>query len=152
MSGRPGEGGRLYHATELADLAGLAAFVERSCTSVGASADAASEVRLATEEVFVNILQHGYGDRPGPVRVRIEATPARVTVTLSDHAPVFDPADLEPPELTTDSAERGLGGLGWHLVRQVMDEVRHEPAAGTGNVFTLVKELSAGDPTGRRTS
>ncbi|WP_168211785.1 ATP-binding protein [Ruania zhangjianzhongii] len=142
-SDRGGDDGR-YQATQVSDLAGLVAFVERSCTSVGAHADDASDVRLATEEVFVNILQHGYGGRPGPVSVRIDATPARITVTLTDEAPAFDPAELPTPDLATGGEHRALGGLGWHLVRRVMDEVRHEDVAEMGNVFTLVKELSAG--------
>lgn len=150
MSSRPEGDEGAYLATQPADLAGLVAFVERACRSVDANAEAASDLHLATEEVFVNILQHGYAGRPGPVRVRIDATPERITVTLTDEAPAFDPREIRAPDLGSDGEHRALGGLGWHLVHQVMDEVRHEYAAGVGNVFTLVKELSAGPP-GRRT-
>lgn len=139
----------MFVATQLADLTGLVAFVDRVCSSVGASADAASDLRLATEEVFVNILQHGYGDSAGSVTVRIGASPERITVTLTDDAPVFDPSEIQAPDLAADCDERRLGGLGWHLVHQVMDEARHERGAQGGNVFTLVKEFPARPP-GRR--
>lgn len=131
----------LFQATRMADLAGLTAFVERACARAGAGAEAAADLRLATEEVFTNIMHHGYGDRPGPVTVRVEATPARMVVTLVDAAPAFDPDSLSAPDIHADCAQREPGGLGWHLVRQVMDEVRREPGAQGGNVFTLVKNL-----------
>lgn len=146
MSSRSEEDEGVYLATRLADLTGLVAFLDRACRRVAASAEVASDLRLATEEVFVNILQHGYAGRPGPVHVRIDARPERITVTLTDEAPAFDPSNTQEADLGSDGEHRALGGLGWHLVRQVMDEVGHEYTAGVGNVFTLVRELSAGPP------
>lgn len=145
MNTSPEEDEGVYLATQPADLAGLVAFVERACRSVAAT-EAASDLRLATEEVFVNILQHGYAGRPGPVRVRIDATAERIEVTLTDEAPAFDPRAARAPDLVSDGEHRALGGLGWHLVHQVMDEVAHEYEAGVGNVYTLVREISAGPP------
>lgn len=136
-----GDDDTLFQATRMADLAGLTAFVERACARVGAGAEAAADLRLATEEVFTNIVRHGYGDQPGPVTVRVEGTPAQIVVTLVDAAPDFDPDSLPAPDIHADCAQREPGGLGWHLVRQVMDEVRREPGAQGGNVFTLVKKI-----------
>ena len=141
MPGTDSGDGSLFQATQMADLAGLAAFIERACARAGAGAEAASDLRLATEEVFTNIMHHGYGDRPGPVTVRVEATPARMVVTLVDAAPDFDPDSVPAPHIHADCAQREPGGLGWHLVRQVMDEVRREPGRQGGNVFTLVKKF-----------
>lgn len=135
--------GAEFHATRMQDLAALAVFLGRACAQVGADADAASAVRLATEEVFSNIFRHGYGSEPGPVTIRVEAAPGRITVTLADAAPAFDPSGVPGPDLGTGWAEREAGGLGWHLVHQVMDEVKREPGAHGGNVFTLVKKLAA---------
>lgn len=134
-----------FHATTMQDLPALATFLARACAQAGADADAASAVRLATEEVLSNILRHGYGNRPGPVAIRVDAAPERITVTLVDAAPAFDPGSVAAPELGTGWAERGIGGLGWHLVHQLMDETRREPGAQGGNVYTLVKRL-AGHP------
>ncbi|WP_187775744.1 ATP-binding protein [Luteimonas suaedae] len=128
------------------DLGALATFLERACAGAGADQEATSAVRLATEEVFSNIFRHGYGDRPGPVTVRVDAAPGRITVILVDAAPAFDPAGVARPDLDADWVERRLGGMGWHLVREVMDEVRREPRAAGGNVFTLVKKFPAHPP------
>jgi len=40
--------------------------------------------------------------------------------------------------------ERPIGGLGLHLMRQLMDEVRYEFNTESGNCLTLVKVLSDG--------
>lgn len=132
-----------FRATRMADLPALIAFVERACAKAGAGDDVVCDVRLAIEEVFANILMHGYGGRPGAVTVRIDATPERIIVTMADDAPAFDPDSAATPDVAAPLQERGTGGLGWHLVRQVMDEVRREPGAGGGNVYILVRTLSA---------
>lgn len=132
-----------FRATGMQDLPALATALERACAQAGADADAASAVRLATEEVLTDIFRHGYGDGPGTVAIRIDAAPGQITITLADQAPAFDPASVAAPDLDADWVERPLGGLGWHLVHRMMDEVRREPGPQGGNVFTLVKKLAA---------
>lgn len=133
-----------FRATRISDLPNLANAVERACAGVNASAEAVGEVRLATEEVVTNILEHGYGGRPGPVTVDISARPEQIIVTITDEAPAFNPATVQAPELAAPAEDRELGGLGWHLAAQVMDEIGREGRAQGGNVFTLVKKLAAG--------
>ncbi|MGB3067963.1 MAG: ATP-binding protein [Ottowia sp.] len=131
----------VLRATAMADLPAMAALIERACTGMDADAQAQSELRLAAEEVFTNIFRHGYRSASGPVTVTVAATPLAVTVTLADSAPDFDPASLAAPDLSSDWQVRPIGGLGWHLVRQVMDEVRRAPGRHGGNVYTLVKKI-----------
>lgn len=122
------------------ELSRVMSFVRDSATSLGLEPPVAHAVRLAVEEVFTNISTHGHreGD-PGPVEVTIESRPDAVVVTVSDRAVAFDPDRAPAPDLDADWEDRPLGGLGWHLVREVMDEVRHRPRPGGGNVTTLVK-------------
>ena len=141
--------GATLHASAMADLPALADLLERACARVGAGAEVLADLRLAAEEVFTNILTHGYGGRPGPVTVAVAATPQAVTVTLADAAPDFDPARLAVPDTAADWQARPIGGLGWHLVRQVMDEVHRAPGAHSphsGNVYTLVRRLQGPPP------
>jgi anti-sigma regulatory factor (Ser/Thr protein kinase) len=62
-----------------------------------------------------------------------------VVTTIEDRGITFDPATAPAPMLTGDAMQRTVGGIGLHLVRSLMDEVRHEPAPGGGNRLTLVK-------------
>jgi serine/threonine-protein kinase RsbW len=104
--------------------------------------DAAADLQLAVEEACVNVIDHGYaGGVPGPIRLCIVIDAHRIVVELVDAAPAFDPSDAPRADLTTGWQQRRIGGLGWHLIRRVMDEVKHESTPGGGNRLTLVRSL-----------
>lgn len=133
--------GPSFAAARIEDLTELLAFVDEECAGAGVSEDVAFALRLAAEEAFVNIVRHGYGGRRGPVRSGMEHGDDSITLTLMDEAPTFDPADAPPPDLESGLEERREGGLGWHLIRQLMDEVHHRSGSEGGNAYTLVKHL-----------
>lgn len=139
-SASPGDGA-VFHAHAMSDLHALVEFLGRACAKAAIGDDAAFALRLAVEESFTNIMEHGYGGRGGPVAVAIEADADSVRVVLRDEAIAFDPVDAPAADLDATLEEREPGGLGWHLVRQVMDEVRHQPVVPRGNMLTLIKRL-----------
>jgi len=126
-------------------LGDLLAFVERACALAALDADVAFDVRLATEEVVTNVIEHGYAgaETPGPISLRFHRDPRQVVVTIDDLAPPFDPATVRPADPSAPLEQRRIGGLGWHFVTRVMDEVRHEHRHPRGNRLTLVKRLAA---------
>ncbi|WP_298932357.1 ATP-binding protein [uncultured Ramlibacter sp.] len=127
-----------------ASLGTLLAFLEATCKEAGLDDEAAFAVRLAGEEACSNIINHAYrGTEPGPILLDVRCDDAQVVLLIEDRAPVFKPADAPPPDLTGDWEQRREGGLGWHLIRQMMDEVRHEQVAGGGNRLQMVKRLRA---------
>lgn len=136
----PDEGPR-FEAARIEDLATVMAYVDGVCERAGVPAEVGFAVRLAVEEAFTNIVQHAYTDSPGPVRLELAVDGMGVSVRLVDAAPLFDPAQAPPPDLDSEWNDRAEGGLGWHLVHQLMDEVHHEPAPGAGNIVTLIKRL-----------
>jgi anti-sigma regulatory factor (Ser/Thr protein kinase) len=131
----------VFHASRLEDLAALMDFVDRACHAAGADEDMAFAIRLAVEEAFTNVVQHGYASGSGPVAVAVDADAQRIAITLVDEAAPFDPADAPAPDLDAMLEEREPGGLGWHLVQQLMDGVKREPGIERGNVLTLVKRF-----------
>lgn len=126
-------------------LGELLAFVERACALAALDAHVAFDVRLATEEVVTNVIEHGYAgaETPGPISLRFHRDPRQVVVTIDDLAPPFDPATVRPADPSAPLEKRRIGGLGWHFVTRVMDEVRHEHRHPRGNRLTLVKRLAA---------
>lgn len=125
-----------------ANLAEILAFIETACRDAGLEEDAGFAVRLAGEEACCNIIGHAYGaGEPGPVSVGLRRDDERAVLTIEDRAPPFSPDDAPPPDLSADWENRRMGGLGWHLIRQMMDEIRHEPVPGGGNRLELVKRL-----------
>lgn len=136
----------------LESLGPLLDFVDRAAADAGVEPDTAFAIRLAAEEVCTNVITHGYaGGAPGPVTLRLRRDGGALELVIEDRAPLFDPTVLPRPDLSGDWESRPPGGVGWHLVREIMDEVQHVPRSGGGNVVTLVKRLpgTAGRATSR---
>lgn len=139
----------VFHATCTQDLARLPEFLDQACA--GMDADVRGDLRLATEEVFTNIYAHGYRGHVGPVDIRVRRSPGRIAVSISDQAPPFDPASAPVADVESPLVDRRVGGLGWHLVRRLMDEVGWAPGAARGNAYLLVRHV-AGNTTSLDTS
>ena len=123
-------------------LPGLLAFIDSACADAALDEEVCFAMRLGCEEACINIIDHAYeGREPGPVSLSFRCDGAQAVLSIEDKAPFFAPGDAPPPDLTSDLDSRPLGGLGWHLIKQVMDEVRHEQAPGGGNRLELVKRL-----------
>ncbi len=101
-------------------------------------------VNVALDELLANELQHGLAGRDdSSVTVEVALDDERVLVTIPDDGPPFDPFGFAAPDTTLSVEDRPIGGLGIHLVRELMDEVSYEHRDGQ-NVVVLVKYLVAG--------
>jgi len=83
------------------------------------------------------------------VTVEVARSGDRVTVTLTDDGSPFDPLAAPLPDTALSVEERRIGGLGIHLVRQMMDEVSYQ-RRGERNVVVLMKRSTEGSPAGQR--
>lgn len=120
-------------------------FIGDSCRQVGVERAAAHGLVVAVDEACNNIVEHGYvGREPGPIGVSFDAEDERIVVAITDRGRAFDPKDARVPDLHSDWQERRVGGLGWHLIRQFVDEIRYDPDAENGNRLTLVKMVGRG--------
>jgi anti-sigma regulatory factor (Ser/Thr protein kinase) len=61
-----------------------------------------------------------------------------MVITLRDRGKPFDPASVPAPDMHLPLHERRIGGLGLHLIYQLMDDVRFEFRDGV-NTLTMVK-------------
>jgi serine/threonine-protein kinase RsbW len=129
-------------------LAELLAFIDRACARAVLDPSVAFDVRLATEEAVMNVIEHGYaGTTPGPITLRFRREPRQIVITVEDDAPHFDPSTIRPTDPDAPVERRSVGGLGWHFVTQLMDQTHHEPRHPHGNRLTLVKRLAHVDRT-----
>ena len=81
------------------------------------------------------------------VVVEVELNQDRVTVTLTDDGTPFDPFSQPEPDTTLSVEERPIGGLGIHLVREMMDDVSYQRRDGHNVVvatsFTITSWFAA---------
>jgi len=123
-------------------LAEIRGFLTTSLTELGLS-DAVDACVLAVDEVCANLVEHAdVGTFPGPTRVSVRRSDGDAIVMVEDHGLPFDPANAPTPNLSADWADRPVGGLGWFLVKQVVDHLSYEStpvADGLLNRLTLIK-------------
>lgn len=116
----------------------LAAFIDAFCQPIGPTQESLMSFHLALEEAVTNVIHHGYVDgQPHEFTVALATAPAgRVTAVVTDDAPAFDPVARPPVDTSLPLEQRPVGGLGVHLMKNLMDSVRYERRDGR-NVLTL---------------
>ena len=102
-------------------------FVDEFLAENGVDEKASYSARLVIEEIVRNLIQHTppYATDE-TVEIAVSVTPDRVTVAISDVRPPFDPSAAPPLDVDAPLAERREGGMGIHLVRNMVDELRYE--------------------------
>jgi serine/threonine-protein kinase RsbW len=83
-------------------------------------------VHVALDEVLSNVVRHGTSGRPNSlIDVTFALKDGSLVVTVVDDGPEWDPLTLPPPDTTAPLDARRPGGLGVHLVRNLMDRVTY---------------------------
>ena len=123
---------------ELATLASaLKSFGDASRISKGVMYD----VSLVIEELFTNIVSYGYKDaRVHTIKIDIRVDGREVEIQIEDDAIPFNP--LEAPGIDAEKPleERQIGGLGLHLVREMVDKISYERVDGK-NVLNVIFKI-----------
>ena len=100
------------------------------------------ELNIVFDDLLNNIVSYAYqDDEEHEIEVRVEAAGGRIVVSISDDGIPFNPFDADTPDTSLSLEERTLGGLGIHLVLNVMDKVAYQRRTDK-NVLTMVKKLT----------
>ncbi len=99
-------------------------------------------IMIAAEEIYVNIAHYAYGGDEGEAKVNIDVSPNpnRVRLVFKDRGVPYNPLEKEDPNIEASEEERGIGGLGIYMVKEIMDNVTYEYRDGQ-NILTIEKAL-----------
>ena len=120
--------------------------IERAVTALSAASEehgipdgVRRDVSLVLDELLNNIISYAYDDE-GEHRITLQLSISneRIAITLKDDGSEFNPLERETPETDLEIQDRPIGGLGIHLVREMMDRVSYE-RHGSFNVMTVEK-------------
>ena len=70
----------------------------------------------------------------------MERAGKRLTVTITDDGVPFNPLSVERPDTDLSLEDREFGGMGIHLVRNLVDDVSYQRRIGK-NVMTMMQIL-----------
>lgn len=129
LSGQPGE-----RADAVRGLEGF-------CRKHGLSRDVQNAADVAIEEHLTNVLNYGYeSGSTHRIVVALKVEDGCLCVDLQDDGKPFDPLATPPVDTSLPLADKPVGGLGVHLMRQFMDELSHTRESGQ-NVLRMRKRI-----------
>ncbi|TVQ65262.1 MAG: ATP-binding protein [Balneolaceae bacterium] len=94
-----------------------------------------ADIRLAVDEACTNIIKHAYKYDPSKeIGIVITVDDEKFMIVITDQGEPFDKKKYQKPSLKKQIAQKKRGGMGVHLMRKLMDEVRYSK---TDNLNTL---------------
>ena len=101
----------------------------------------AMQVNLVFDELLNNIISYAFPDHDiRHIKIHVEYSGAQLLITIEDDGLPFNPFQQSEVDISLSVEDREIGGLGIHLVKNVMDEVKYERYKDC-NIVTLVKQV-----------
>ncbi|MCO7227021.1 ATP-binding protein [Pleionea sp. CnH1-48] len=127
-----------FRAT-MCNLSAIMAFVDGVVKKCNMREDKWLQLKLAVEEVIVNIVQYSYPcDYKGTIELECESNDAQFQLTVIDSGVPYNPLAQKTPNLEAQLDDREIGGLGVFLILNSVDDVNYQ-RLGKQNVLTIVK-------------
>jgi serine/threonine-protein kinase RsbW len=135
---------------EPAELTRLQAFAFEFAQQCSLPDDERSRLLIILDELFTNAVTHGRGPHSagGTVAVSLGWRRGRLRISFVDDGLPFDPLAFRGPDLEDATEERGIGGLGIHIVRSLVHQARYR-RDGDRNHLHLVRRTASPSDAGR---
>ena len=109
---------------------------------LGVEHKVAYKVRLALDEILVNVASYAYDGGEGEIEISYEISddPRQITITIIDSGKPFNPLEADEPEFSSDINQRKIGGLGIYIVRKMMDDIIYR-RENNQNILIIKKSI-----------
>ena len=113
--------------------------VEETSRFIGFGKNDVNDIVLAVDEACQNIIRHAYkANEGGEISIEIRKRDSAMIILLRDYAEAIDISKVKPRDLNDVKP----GGLGTHLIREVMDDVNFlSPPFEGGNLLRMIKMI-----------
>lgn len=129
---------------ERSEIPRLAVIVDQFGAAHHLTDDDVANIRLAVDEIVINVIIHGYEDVGDEgrhqIQVTLELAGDLLTMTIVDDARAYDPRSAPPPQFDLPLEQRRRGGLGVHIVKAIMDSFEYRRDGGH-NIVTMSMTL-----------
>lgn len=131
----------LHLPSKMESLPQLHALIDEITKILNIPFATANNIDLALEEAIVNIIDYAYPNREeGFIDLRVEANDRWIQFVIMDDGIPFDPTSRPDVDTTQSIEDRPIGGLGIHLIRNIMSGINYNRADGK-NILTLTLNL-----------
>ena len=122
---------------DLSELDRLCQHCEEIGQTIGVTDKAIFEMNLALDELFTNIISYGFQDHQEHiVKINISIEGDLLEIRIEDDGVPFNPTESKTPDFQCGIEECKIGGLGIHLIKKLMDEIKYQRVAGK-NILLL---------------
>lgn len=126
---------------DVQEIPRLATFIEEIAKNHAIDMATSMNLNLAMEEAVVNVMNYAYPkESVNNIDITAEVNDEEIAFSIADSGIPFDPTQKGEPDLSLDAEDRPIGGLGIHLVRQLMDTLDYRYENGH-NILTLKKRI-----------
>jgi len=127
---------------DVTELERVAVELQAFGTATGLSEEMVGELNLCLEEILTNVMFYGLEEGRDPesleIELQMEVADSTLRVSVRDNGKPFNPLEAGDPDTDLPVEEREIGGLGIHLVRELMDELVYA-RDDDRNVLTMKK-------------
>ena len=113
-------------------------FVEEQLEQYDCPNKTVIQIKIAVEELFVNIAHYAYGEETGYAIIQTETEAGKIKITFIDSGMHYNPLEKKDPDVTLSAEKRQIGGLGIYMVKKSMDSVEYE-YVDEKNCLTITK-------------
>lgn len=126
------------------ELIVLRDWIESVADQLGASTRSKRQLLIAIDEIFTNIASYSYKPEDGNAQIGVDFDDERrqIIITFTDSGKAYNPLDAEEPDIDAALNDRGIGGLGIFMVRQLMDSMEYR-RENNRNILTLKKTIDS---------
>ena len=125
---------------DLSELEKLHSFLDEIRQRLSVSKKCLFETNLALEEVYSNVLSYGFNNHTDHfIKITVTAAHGVLNILVEDDGKPFNPLKAKEPNLQYDLEKCAPGGLGIHLVKHFMDDIRYKRYQNR-NILTMKKE------------
>ena len=117
-------------------------FVNTELEAIDCPAKTQTQINVIIDELFSNIAYYSYEEEAGEAIVSFAVREGRTAIILafSDYGVPYNPLEAEDPDITLGAQERGIGGLGIYLVKNMVDDIFYE-YKDHKNILTIRKDI-----------
>ncbi|MCK9210667.1 MAG: ATP-binding protein [Ignavibacteriaceae bacterium] len=127
---------------DISEVSRLADIIELFGRTNKVAASSTFEINLVMDEVLANIIMHGFPDIDEHIiEIKISLNGETFSAEIVDDGIAFNPLKSTKDDRGASLEEKGIGGLGIHIIKKYMDKVAYKRVSNK-NVLMIKKVVT----------